>query len=121
MNRSIHDMGDMQVLKEQLEIGMPFESAALLAGFSFEEIEALADDEKINRIVEVAEATLMSRHLLNVNEKSDDNPRMSTWMLERKFPNHFSPTTKIQTPDDGSLSVEVKGVFPEEEKKKKKK
>ena len=111
-------MGDMQVLQDQLEIGMPFEAAALLAGFTFEEIEVLERDEEINHRVQLAEANLMSKHLVNINATSDQNPRMSTWMLERKFPKFFSQTTKLQTPNDDSLSITVKGVNPEKEKPK---
>ena len=111
-------MGDMQVLQDQLEIGMPFEAAALLAGFTFEEIEVLERDQEINHLVQLSEANLMSKHLTRVN--ASDNDRMSTWMLERKFPKFFSQTTKLQTPNDNNLSVTIKGINPEKEKPKSK-
>jgi len=104
-------MGDFQVLKEQLEIGLPLESAALLAGYMFEEIEQLEQDSAITREVRLAEARLMSKHLLNVNAQSEDNPRMSTWMLERKFPQHFAGTTKL-SPSDIPHKVILEGVNP---------
>ena len=105
-------MGDIRVLREQIEIGVPLESAAILAGFEFDEIEALEDDDTIQRMVALADAQFMSRHLVNIATHSDVNPRMSAWLLERRFPAHFSPTSKIVEPKDVPKSVVVRGVHP---------
>ena len=106
-------MGDIRVLTDQIEIGVPFESAAILAGYDFEEIEKLIDDPKIKRLLAIADANIISRHLVNITEKSDDNPRMSTWLLERLFPEHFSPANKILEKDDVPKSVTLRGVMPD--------
>lgn len=88
-------MGDIRILKEQVEIGVPLESAALLAGYDFEEIAVLDDDREIQFITKLANANIMSKHLVNINVHSDVNPRMSTWLLERLFPDRFANTSKI--------------------------
>ena len=106
----IYDMGDVRVLKEQIEIGVPIESAAILAGYDFEEIAALQEDQEIKRMAAIADANFISRHLLNIAEHSENNPRMSTWLLERRFPGHFSPTSKIVEQDDIPKSVTLRGV-----------
>ena len=88
-------MGDVRILQEQIEIGVPLESAAILAGYSFEEIEKLEESDEVRMMMAVANATFISRHLLNVVDHSKENPRMSTWLLERLHPKHFSQTNKI--------------------------
>jgi len=105
-------MGDIRVLREQIEVGVPIESAAILAGYDFEEIVALEEDSEIKQMVAVADANFISRHLVNIATHSDINPRMSTWLLERRFPEHFSQTNKIIEKDDIPKSVVLRGVNP---------
>ena len=69
-------MGDVRILQEQIEIGVPLESAAILAGYSFEEIEKLEESDEVRMMMAVADATFISRHLLNVADHSDENPRI---------------------------------------------
>lgn len=106
-------MGDVRILKDQLELGLPLESAALLAGYDFEEIDGLKDDEEIIKVTKIAEASLMRKHLTNVKDFSEVNPRMSTWLLERRFPQHFSQTSKIVDLDEVPKSVTLRGVAPD--------
>ena len=106
-------MGDIRVLKDQIEIGVPLESAAILAGYDFDEIEALEESKEIQHMVALADAQQMSRHLTNVAMHSETQPRMSTWLLERRFPDHFSPTSKIKELDDVPRSVILRGVSPD--------
>lgn len=105
-------MGDMRILIEELELGIPFESAAILAGFEFEEIEVLEKDDKVNEIIAKSNASLMHDHLQNIKNHSEVNPRMSTWLLERLFPEHFSQTNKIIEPSKMPKSVTLRGVGP---------
>lgn len=91
-------MGDIRVLQEQIEIGVPLESAAILAGYEFEEIAELAEDAGVRKLVAIAHATLMSRHLMNIGEQSDNSARLSTWILEHLFPDQFG--TKLRTKDE---------------------
>ncbi len=79
----------INILKDQVEIGVPLESAAILAGYDFEEIDALREDPAIMKMVAIAEAEMMSKHLLNVAMQSESNGRLSTWLLEKRFPKHF--------------------------------
>jgi hypothetical protein len=106
-------MGDIRILKEQLEIGVPLESAAILAGYEFEEIESLKDDSQVKRIIAEADASFISHHLLNISEKSDDNPRMSAWLLERRFPEHFSVSSRNLEKDEVPKEVVLRGVSPD--------
>lgn len=108
-------MGDIRVLKEQIEIGVPLDSAALLAGYDFEEIEKLETSDEIKHLVGLANAQFISRHLENIIDHSENNPRMSTWLLERRFPEHFLPARKIGEEDDVPKSVTVRGVTPDAE------
>ena len=103
-------MGDIRVLKEQIEIGVPLESAALLAGYDFEDIDELEQSTDIRKLVGIADANFISRHLMNIINHSEENPRMSTWLLERRFPGHFSPTSKIVEKDELPKSVTLRGV-----------
>lgn len=105
-------MGDVRVLKDQIELGVPLESAAILAGYEFEQIEVLEKDGQIQRMIAIANAEAISRHLANVSAHSDMNPRMSLWLLERRFPEHFSPTNKIISKDEIPKSVILRGVSP---------
>jgi len=106
-------MGDIRILREQIEIGVPLESAAILAGYEFEEIEGLENDPAIKRMIAEMDANFISRHLTNIATHSDINPRMSTWLLERRFPNYFSQTNKIIEKDDIPKSVVLRGVVPD--------
>jgi len=106
-------MGDIRILREQIEVGVPLESAAILAGYEFEEIEELENDLAIKRMIAEADANFISRHLINIATHSDINPRMSTWLLERRFPEHFSQTNKILERNDIPKSVILRGVSPD--------
>lgn len=108
----MYDMGDVRVLEEQIQIGVPLESAAILAGYDFEEIESLASDPEVKRMVAIADANFISRHLTNIAVHSDVNPRMSTWLLERRFPEHFSQANRNLEKDDVPKEVVLRGVSP---------
>ena len=87
-------MGNKDVLLEQIELGLPLEHAGLLAGYSFEEIALLSEDEDLNYDIKVHEAKLMSKMLTRVDEQSHVNTRAATWSLERKF-KEFAPTNNF--------------------------
>lgn len=106
-------MGDVRILKEQIEIGMPLEAAAILAGYDFEEIENLLEDSEINRVIKICEANLMNKHLSNIRDCAKDRPRLSTWILERKFPERFAQTNKIVEPKDFPKEIILRGVDPD--------
>ena len=106
-------MGDVRILQDELEVGVPLESAAILAGYTFEEIEQLGGSDEVRRIIAIADASFISKHLLNIITKSDENPRLSTWLLERRFPKHFSQTNRIVDKDDIPKSVLLRGVSPD--------
>lgn len=107
-------MGDFRILKEQLEIGMPLESAAILAGYDFEEIEKLQEDSSVDLIIKTCEANLMSKHLTNIQECSRDRPRLSTWLLERKFPERFAQSNKLIVPKEFPKEIILRGVKPDD-------
>ena len=111
----IISMGDIRILKEQLELGMPLESASILAGYEFEEIDALHEDKEIQGLIAQCDAFLMNKHLMNITMKAEDNPRMSTWLLERRFPQHFSQASKILDAKDIPKSIRLTGVAPGDE------
>jgi len=106
--------GDFRVLKEELELGVPFESAAILAGYDFEVIREMAENDEVQKLIIKSEANMIHEHLTNIRTKAEDNPRLSTWLLERIFPQHFSQTNKNIEQDDFPQDVELKGVHPEE-------
>jgi hypothetical protein len=106
-------VGDFRVLKDQIEIGVPLESAAILAGYEFEEMEALSNDPQIKKMIATADANFISRHLTNIAVHSDVNPRMSTWLLERRFPERFSQANRNIEKDDIPKSVILRGVDPD--------
>ena len=108
-------MGDIRVLKEQLEIGMPFEAACILAGYDFEEIEELRESPEVDKIIKICEAHLMSQHLSNIKDCSQDRPRLSTWILERKFPENFAQTNKVIDPREFPKEIILKGVGPDDD------
>lgn len=108
-------MGDMRILNDQLELGVPIESAMLLAGFSFEDIENREDDTEISNLIKMSEAVFTSKHLAYINAEADTNPRLSQWLLERRVPKDFSPTQTIKEPDrPPNFSIQLVGVKPGE-------
>ncbi len=83
-------MGNIEILKEQLELGVPLKHAAVLAGYEKDEIPKLAEDPKIEQVITLAKASLISEHLVKLKQKSFWNSQDSKWLLEKVFPEDFS-------------------------------
>lgn len=80
----------MEILREQLELGVPLDSAALLAGYEPEDLDALKEDEVVSKIISIAQANLISYHLDNIKRKSKWSSNDSKWLLEKVLPKIFS-------------------------------
>lgn len=111
--------GDFRILEEELELGVPFESAAILAGYDFEVIREMMGSDEIQELIMRTEAFTIHEHLSNIRTHCENNPRLSTWLLERLFPEHFSQTNKNieQEPFEGDVTV--RGVGPDDSNEKK--
>jgi len=111
--------GDFRVLEEELELGVPFESAAILAGYDFEVIREMMESDEIQKLITKSEANMIHEHLTNIRTKAEENPRLSTWLLERIFPQHFSQTNKNIEQEDFRGDVTLRGVGPDVSDEKK--
>jgi hypothetical protein len=108
-------MGDIRILKDKLEIGIPVEEAMLLAGYSFEEIGNYEEIEEINFLVKMSKALLVDRHMTNLSIASGDKPQISQWLLEKIVPDKFGSGKKDKGPINFPKSIKLIGVYPEEE------
>lgn len=130
---------------ENLEIGMGFEEAAALAGVTYrsvcnwreagrtiqEKIDALPEGEKLHltadedRLLQffLAEPAAIAQsqkfHLVNLENHSQQDPNISKWILERRFPKTFGPSpNRVEHSGPDGRPIESKDVsdMPVEER-----
>lgn len=106
-------MGDIRVLRDQLELGVPRESAMMLAGYSFEDIDRYEKDPEVMGLLKMTKATFISKHLAYLNAAADEKPQISQWLLERVASDGFSPTQKVvDVPIKKTRSIRIRGIKP---------
>ena len=95
-------MGDskQEQLLQAIRLGADLTTAALLAGYDFDDIEDLEEDEILQRKIKVTEAELQFKHLKRIDtasaiaaEKGTASP--SQWMLEKLNPERFGKALKL--------------------------
>lgn len=107
-------MGDIRVLQDQLELGVPIEDSMLLAGYTFEEIESREEDEEIEFVIKQARAIFTSKHLIGLNAIASEKPQVAQWLLERVVPGRFSQGHKIVEAPKLPKSIRLVGVYPDD-------
>lgn len=113
-------MGDLNTLKDQLELGIPVEESMLLSGFSFEEIENHQDNSEVVALIKMSKAIFMRKHLTQLSVVSDERPQVSQWLLERLHPDKFGSGSKNQeAPFSFPGRIILEGVHPDSNADKK--
>ena len=113
-------MGEVDSLKDQLELGLPVEEAMLLSGYSFEEIEDYKNNEELMIIIKMSSALFMRRHLTQIVTKSDERPQLSQWLLERLHPEKFGTKRDQEPPINFPSKIILEGVYPGNDSNKEK-
>jgi hypothetical protein len=104
-------------LIELIARGLPFKHAARGAGISFQTMQNFRKaNPDFEDELEQAVAAAIEKHLRTIETAAQTDPRYAAWMLEHRWPEHFSKSRiEISGPDGAPLAATVAFYLPKKQ------
>jgi hypothetical protein len=92
----------VQLVKKYMEEGLSEADAAILAGFSTKDfIKLKQSNPKAAMLIARASIRLEHKFLKVITKNAEQDARMATWMLEKKFGDKYNQRARTPNADDG--------------------